>query len=190
MDRFERGAAPACLSAAQTALCAGAFNAHSVWTTFRGRVCYGEVRTALMNTSQQTCAFCAGGFAHSPESIEHFQPKAGAHAIPGAVLEWANLFPACMRCQQAKGDGYSHALLKPDAGEYSPAQFFIANPDDGSLEPVPGDQSNRAEVTINTYQLNRAALKRERRRVIRSLGGAASQPIDEYRYLAELFAPE
>lgn len=190
MDRFERGAAPACLSVAQTELCVGQFNANTAWNIFRGRVCYGVVRSALMNTSSQTCAFCAGGFAQSPESIEHFQPKAGAHGNPNTVLEWANLFPACMRCQQAKGDGYSPALLKPDADEYSPAQFFIANADDGSLEAVPGDESKRAEVTINTYQLNRAALKRERRRVIKTLGEAANQPAEEYRYLAELFPIE
>lgn len=190
MDRFERGVEPACLSAAQTELCAGQFNAASVWNTFRSRVCYGEVRSALMNTSCQTCAFCAGGFAQSPESVEHFQPKAGAHANPDTVLEWRNLFPACMRCQQAKGDAYSPALLKPDEDDYSPAQFFLANSDDGSLEAVPGDDSVRAQVTINTYQLNRAALKRERRLAIRALNAAPKQPVEEYRYLAELFATE
>lgn len=188
MDKFARGAEPDCLASSRGDLCQGAFDAGDVWNRFRGRKCYSEVRQTLLSTSQQTCAFCAGGFAQSPESVEHFEPKAGAHANADAVLEWSNLFPACMRCQQAKGDGFFTALLKPDADDYSPAQFFVANADDGSLEAVPGNASTRAKITIDTYQLNRAALKRERRRVIRSLGQAASQPVEEYRFLAELLS--
>lgn len=187
MDRFERTAAPDCLAQARNELCQEDFAAHGVWEKFRNRNCYGETRTALLNISGTTCAFCAGGFAQSPETVEHFRPKAGAHAHKDAVLDWANLFPACMRCQQAKGESFSLDLLKPDEPNYSPWQYFIANADDGSLEPLSNDEPHRAQVTIQTYDLNRAALKIERRRAIRQLHNAAAAPLEEYRFLAELF---
>lgn len=187
MDRFERSAAPDCLVQARGELCLGDFAAHAVWERFRNRNCYGETRAALLNISGTTCAFCAGGFAQSPETVEHFRPKAGALAHKDSVLDWSNLFPACMRCQQAKGDSFSADLLKPDEPAYSPWQYFIANADDGSLEPLPNHEPHRAEVTIQTYDLNRPALKVERRRAIRQLQNAADAPAEEYRFLAELF---
>ena len=187
MDRFERTPAPDCLAQARGDLCHSDFTAHAVWDKFRKRKCYDDTRTVLLNISGTTCAFCAGGFAQSPETIEHFRPKAGAHAHKDAVLDWANLFPACMRCQQAKGESFSLELLKPDEPNYSPWQHFIANADDGSLEPLHNDEPHRAQVTIQTYDLNRAALKIERRRAIRQLHNAAAAPLEEYRFLAELF---
>lgn len=187
MDRFERTGAPDCLAQERGDLCQGDFTAHAVWDRFRNRNCYGETRAALLNISGTTCAFCAGGFAQSPETVEHFRPKAGAHAHKDSVLDWSNLFPACMRCQQAKGASFSADLLKPDESGYSPWQYFIANADDGSLEPLSNDEPHRAQVTIQTYDLNRSALKVERRRAIRQLQSAAAMPVDEYRFLAELF---
>lgn len=189
MDRFERSAAPDCLAQARGELCQGDFAAHAVWEMFRKRNCYGETRAALLNISGMTCAFCAGGFAQSPETVEHFRPKAGVHAPKDSVLDWENLFPACVACQSAKGESFSTDLLKPDAPDYSPWRHFIANADDGSLEPLPNDAPQRAQVTIKTYKLNRAALKRERRNAIRALRSAAGAPveIEQYRFLVELF---
>lgn len=187
MDRFERSAAPDCLAQARGALCQGDFAAHGVWETFRNRKCYGVTRAALLGISGMTCAFCAGGFAQSPETIEHFRPKAGLLAHRDSVLDWNNLFPACMRCQQAKGDSFSANLLKPDDPNYSPWLHFIANADDGSLEPLPSHEPHRAQVTIETYDLNRSALKVERRRAIRQMQNAVTASVEEYRFLAELF---
>ena len=190
MDRFKRREAPGCLPVAKRDLCVERFNANSAWKTFRSRDCYGEVRSALLSSSRQTCAFCAGGFAQSNETIEHFRPKAGDHAEPEAVLEWSNLFPACNQCQSAKGAKFSTHLLKPDQDDYIPANCFVANAADGSLEGVPGAMEVKANVTIETYKLNRPALKLERRRAIRAIGESPGQPVEEYRFLAELFSTE
>ncbi len=188
MDKFARGTEPGCLANSRTELCQGAFDAGDVWSRFRDRKCYSEVRQMLLATSQQTCAFCAGGFAQSNETIEHFRPKAGDHAEPNVVLEWGNLFPACNQCQSAKGAKFSSQLLKPDHNDYIPVNCFVANAADGSLEGVPGAMEAKTKVTIETYKLNRPALKRERRRAIRALSESPGQPVEEYRFLAELFS--
>ena len=190
MDRFERTDAPLCLASARDELCQGDFDAHAVWNRFRQRNCYVETRSVLLSISYNTCAFCAGGFAQSPETIEHFQPKAGDAGSRDTVLEWDNLFPACMACQLEKGELFSGQLLKPDHDEYVPVNCCVANADDGSLEGVPGAMEAKANVTIETYKLNRPALKRERYRAIRALGEFPDQPVEEYRFLAELFATE
>ncbi len=189
VDKFARGAEPDCLANSRAELCQGAFDAGDVWNRFRGRNCYYEARQTLLNTSQQTCAFCAGfAFAFSPATIEHFEPKAGEHAKPDAVLDWSNLFPACMRCQQAKGDGYSSALLKPDDAGYSPVRHFIANYD-GSIDAVPGEDGERANVTIDMYDLNRVELKILRKRALEiARKKPSSEPFEGFRFFAELLS--
>lgn len=80
MNRFVRTSEPAYLQSARNDLCHGAYLADQVWERFRGRTVYGQLRGELLSISEHTCAFCAGGFAQSITTVEHFEPKAGPFA--------------------------------------------------------------------------------------------------------------
>jgi uncharacterized protein (TIGR02646 family) len=193
MDRFLRTPEPESLQSAHKDLCQGTYVAALVWKRFRQRNAYEDLRSELLHISQDTCAFCAGGFAQSPVTVEHFEPKSGPRANAQAVLRWSNLFPACAACQLEKADGFSDLLLKPDADEYSPSAYFWVDADDGSLKPLPcaGEAVQaQASKTIELYGLDRPPLKKERKQVLKQLQrkSADGDALDEYRFLKELFA--
>ncbi len=189
MDQFVRTAEPAALAQARGELCQGEYLATAVWNTFRSRKAYEIARANLIQISADTCAFCAGGFAQSNETIEHFVPKSGANADASQVLVWANLFPACNACQTAKLDKFSKDLLKPDASDYLPQTYFWIEADDGSLVPSPAanaDQQRQAQTTIKLYGLDRSALKNERRKALRDFERDGKAGLHHYRFISQL----
>lgn len=193
MDRFQRTVEPEYLQAARDELCQGAYLAGQVWDRFRQRNVYDELRSALLSISDETCAFCAGGFAQSPVTVEHFEPKSGPHASSAKVLAWENLFPCCYACQQAKGTRFSVDLIKPDLEHYQPAAYFLIDADDGALKPAPHaheDVQNQVVKTIQTYGLDRPALKKERKQKLRQMmkNQDDAEDLGGYRFLKELFA--
>jgi uncharacterized protein (TIGR02646 family) len=191
MDQFVRTAEPAALAQERNELCQGEYVATKVWDTFRKRKAYQTVRDQLLQISFDTCAFCSGGFAQSNETIEHFIPKSGVNADATQVLAWANLFPACGACQTAKLDKYSGDLLKPDATDYLPQTYFWIEAHDGSLVPSPAAsqaQQQQAKTTIDTYKLDRSALKKERRKALRDFEREGTDALHHYRFIAELLA--
>ena len=192
MDRFERTAEPDYLQSARDELCQGQYLAQNVWDRFRNRNAYQLLKEQLLLISGETCAFCAGGFAQSPVTVEHFEPKSGPHANPAKVLVWDNLFPACYACQQAKLADFSQDVIKPDFEDYQPAEYFLIDVDDGALKPLPtasADVQKQVNTTIDTYGLDRPALKKERLHVLRQLMKNQTDPLDldQYRFLKELF---
>ncbi len=189
MDQFVRTAEPAALAQAWGELCQSEYIATAVWETFRKRKAYQAVRDNLMQASNDTCAFCAGGFAQSNETIEHFVPKSGANADASQVLTWANLFPACSACQTAKLDRFSTDILKPDLLEYLPQTYFWIEADDGSLVPSPAAsevQQRQAQTTIDMYKLDRSALKRERRKALKDFKRDGAHGLHNYRFIGQL----
>jgi uncharacterized protein (TIGR02646 family) len=193
MDRFQRTAEPDYLQAARDELCQGEYLAHHVWERFRQRNVYDQLRSKLLSISNETCAFCAGGFAQSPVTVEHFEPKAGPHENPKKVLAWENLFPSCYACQLAKGSKFSTDLIKPDLDHYQPASYFLIDVDDGALKPAPhaqADVQSKVIKTIETYGLDRPALKKERKQKLRQMlkNQDDGDNLSEYRFLKELFA--
>lgn len=189
MDPFVRPAEPDALARERNELCQGDYSATTVWGTFRKRKAYHTVRDRLMQVSSETCAFCAGGFAQSAETIEHFVPKSGANADETQMLVWSNLFPACSACQTAKQDKFSNDLLKPDADGYLPQTYFWIEADDGSLVPSPAAsqaQQRQAQTTIDTYKLDRSALKKERRKVLRDFEREGDDGLHLYRFIGEM----
>jgi len=190
MDRFERTPEPEYLQSARDELCQGEYLASHVWEKFRNRNAYETLRNDLLSISDETCAFCAGGFAQSTVTVEHFEPKSGPHESREKVLVWENLFPACNACQQAKGTKFSPDLIKPDLDEYQPSAYFLIDADDGALKPAPGVQADKAAKTIEIYGLDRPALKKERRQKLKQM--MKHQDTDDesegYRFLKELFA--
>lgn len=61
------------------------------------------LKKALLEMSHDKCAYCECmlGIESKDVTIDHFLPK----AVNGdKVVEWENLFPACLRCNRKKND--------------------------------------------------------------------------------------
>lgn len=114
----------------------------------------------LISMTNNHCAFCDGTpFGHmSPFTIEHFRPK---HLFKKLAFHWHNLFPCCYVCQAASNKAwrtsFNKAVLKPDDSNYQFSKYFVADFASGRIEVNPtssASDQNRAQVTIDAYDLN------------------------------------
>ena len=125
------------------------------WPQHEGRPLNQLLLPALLAMTQAHCAFCDGVLGpESPETIDHFRPKA---RFPEHAFRWPNLFSAYATCQQAKGERWDEKLLKPDAPEHSFSDFFLCDADSGEVHPNPAVSATdraRAQVTIEILELN------------------------------------
>jgi hypothetical protein len=101
--------------------------------------------------------------------IEHYVAKTIA---VGLAFEWDNLFPACPKCNGAKGNtDHNNVLLKPDAED--PEPYFWVHPDTGELQPHPAlDEARRgrAVFTRDLCDLNRRGLTSQRAELYTRVG--------------------
>lgn len=114
----------------------------------------------LLEATAHHCAYCDGFPVGetSRETIDHFRPK-GLEPFFHLAFEWANLFPACDKCQDEKRDRFDERLLKPDAPGYDFDLYFDFNAKTGELEPnlrAGLEDQSKALVTIATFGLNTA----------------------------------
>jgi uncharacterized protein (TIGR02646 family) len=119
------------------------------------------------------CAYCEGSLGETGRAtIDHFFPRTPFRSLS---LAWANLFPACDRCNSTyKRDQYSCRLLKPD--EDAVDRFFEFDPLTGRIDPHPAlsrrDQA-RARVTARVFGLNAPGRCHARKQTVRDLSNAA-----------------
>lgn len=102
------------------------------------------------------------------DSIEHFKPK-GRAEFYRLAYQWENLYTCCWHCQQAKGEDFDHALLRPDEPGYTFERYFIFNfsTDEIEIHPNPdatAEEKHRAETTINLLGMNEKGQPRARMR--------------------------
>lgn len=142
------------------------------------------VREALRDTFGERCAFCGRGAQSDNELVtHHFRPAEGAVAEDGEISRrhywwlayaWENLYLACSECQTAQGRKFPvgnararagsgpEALMKESAELLDPCaenvEALLVYLDTGEL--VAGDR--RAKTTIDTLELNRPRLVRDR----------------------------
>ena len=87
---------------------------NSVWS-------HDSIKTALMESSSEKCAYCECSLAIESNymEVEHFEHK---DKYPEKVVEWNNLLPACKRCNVAKGthDVNDEPIINP----------YVLNPKD------------------------------------------------------------
>jgi hypothetical protein len=103
------------------------------------------------------------------KTIEHFHPKT-IEEFEVLVLDWWNLFYRCNCCQQAKGDDFHPALLKPDADDYDFDRYFKFEFELGEIHPASAEGTpdyERAYETIRLYGLNDAGRPRHRRNALK-----------------------
>ena len=117
------------------------------------------IKATLEQETHEKCAYCESKIKHvTYGDIEHILPK-NKDARPDLYVEWTNLTLACEQCNRSgKRTYYSPQLLLINPYIDDPEQHF--NDIGPLIMPVPGD--NRAYVTRNVLQLNRAALVERR----------------------------
>ncbi|MEQ9243728.1 HNH endonuclease [Roseovarius indicus] len=125
-----------------------------------------EVKQALVNETQEKCAYCESKIRHIDDGdIEHIIPKSRA---PEMSFDWENLTLACTICNRNKGDYYAEPgseqeLINPYQDD--PKQHFLFQRE--LLTPIPGDL--RAWLSEERIELNRAELIERRRENMLSL---------------------
>jgi uncharacterized protein (TIGR02646 family) len=120
------------------------------------------IRQALLELSHGKCAYCEQTLnASSLTEIDHYTARS---LRPDLAFEWTNLLPTCSVCNNRKrGQDHHDLLLKPDNDDPEPSLWLDFST--GRLRPNPRrdhDQQARAQVTIDTCDLNRRALARFR----------------------------
>lgn len=164
---------------------------------------YGDpaVRAALRQLSDGNCAFCESLLGEHFD-VDLFRPRANALSLSGErsaehywwlALDWRNLYPACARCNRAKGtrfpvrgprvplDARWRTLDEELALLLDPCPVYLDDPashlvflEDGTVAAVaysdlpPWEQRRygqptRGQVTIDVFQLNRGQLVEKRR---------------------------
>jgi uncharacterized protein (TIGR02646 family) len=125
------------------------------------------------DTEPRMCAYCDGPLLEqSRETIDHFLPR---HAFPELSLAWANLFPACDRCNSTnKRERWSCHLVRPDTDPVD--TWFDVDRLTGRLRASPElDRPTRARIrlTIRVFLLNDNPRCLGRLRVMNEMENAA-----------------
>ncbi|MEK1888215.1 MAG: AAA family ATPase [Phyllobacterium sp.] len=146
-----------------------------------------EVEAPLRELFHNKCAFCETRLEFGPVEIDRFRPPVGATNMDGRgsldhygwlALEWNNLYPICGACNRAKKSlfpvrGERAAILTPidqinsaeiallldPANDQPETHFEFAA--DGSIKAI----TERGEVTIKVFNLNRTPLRDDRREI-------------------------
>lgn len=147
------------------------------WRVHEGQAVNRIILPALRGMTGGHCAYCDGFPIEtvSRETIDHFRPKS---LFPELAYLWENLFLACDRCQAAKADYFSSAMLKPDEDEYAFQRFFQVDFKTGRLEPnsaAPEADQERASITIRALRLNEHGRPMARIRALKDFGRLAPE---------------
>lgn len=152
------------------------------------------IREHLAPMSHGKCFYCESTLERTSRAeIEHHFPK--STAIDDAFT-WENLSLSCSICNQSKSASpLGNILVRPDIDD--PECFFWLS-FEGALEPHPlldTENQQRAQQTIEVYQLNRWALcdirSQCRSRIHRWMQRAVQEEsIEVQEELLELLAPQ
>lgn len=149
----------------------------------RGLLELPSLHRALGRVFSHRCAFCGRGEATTSLETHHFRPPEGAVAADGSssrrhywwlAYRWENLYLACSECRKAQGQKFpvsdrrarvgsgpealakeSPLLLDPVLDDPEQVLVYL---DSGEI--VSGDA--RGKATIDTFELNRRRLVKER----------------------------
>lgn len=117
-----------------------------VWNSSKIKL---PLKKALVDMSYGKCVFCECmlGIESKDITIDHFRPKTNNADI---VVEWNNLFPACLRCNREKSD-YEGRIINPCEDE--PKQYLgVSNIQRYRLKGI--DAAGIGKNTINRVNLN------------------------------------
>lgn len=107
------------------------------------------LRNALLDMSQRKCCYCECRIAIESKdvTVEHFLPK---KTYSEKVLEWENLFPACLRCNRTKRD-QDDKIVNPCENE---PKKYLALCSENLFRLKGIDDENVGKNTIRIIKLN------------------------------------
>lgn len=124
-----------------------------------------ENKIALGKSSYGKCMYCESIIAHIDFAhVEHIKPKAD-DKYPELKYDWNNLGYACPKCNNAKSDNYYEDTPYINPYNEDPEQYLTFF----GAYLFPKNGSERAEITINDIELNRAELVSRRQDKINDL---------------------
>lgn len=127
------------------------------WKTFNKQKINHLILPILKEQTQERCSYCDFfPLRLNDRTIDHFKPK-GIPAFYQYVYQWENLYACCGHCQQARGENYDDALLRPDEPDYSFDRYFIFKVATGEILPRPNAtdvERQRAAVSIRFWKMN------------------------------------
>lgn len=121
-------------------------NERAVWNSPKIKA---PLKKALMDMSHEKCSYCECklGIESKDVTIAHLIPKS---ADSDKVVEWTNLFPACLRCNRKKRDNVD-TIVNPCKNE--PKEYLgIANANRYRLKAI--DAGEIGKNTIRVIGLN------------------------------------
>lgn len=133
--------------------------------TFQYR--HSEIKEALISSSYGKCAFCEcvpseGGNVE----VEHFKPKS---LYPECAFDWANLLPACRKCNGSKSDHDTEADPIINPFEEDPLKKFFY--DGLKIKVSVKGGCSISQRTIEVCGLNSIRLWKPRSAILVSLYG-------------------
>ena len=122
-----------------------------------------EIKEIVRKLFHGKCVFCEEmietvTYAH----IEHFYPKSIYYE---KTFEWENLFPACHKCNIAKGDfdTQKYPIVNPEID--TPEHYFIYR--DIRIQPAPDSPDReKSQRTIEVCDLHRLSLFRPMAKIL------------------------
>ncbi|PTQ90158.1 hypothetical protein [Agitococcus lubricus] len=147
------------------------------------KTCFSCAKEQLMSMTQHNCAFCDGALGvESRKTIEHFRPK---ESFPQLAYVWDNLFSCCDVCQSEKLAQFDESLLKPDEPTYQFYHYFQVSFRTGEIQPssiASQSHQQRAEITINLYQLNKLERCKARLKELHAFRPHEGDMLDDFNY--------
>lgn len=131
------------------------------------------LKEALLEMSHGKCSYCecALGIESKDVTIDHFLPK---KSHEGLVVEWENLFPACLRCNRKKNDNEDR-LVNPCMDK--PADYIgLAKKNPFRLVGI--DDEKIGKNTITAIGLND---------IVRVMGIRMEQWENIYQHMEEIY---
>lgn len=119
---------------------------------------YGRAKRYLINRTGEYCHVCERRIAREEADVEHILPRA---FYPAEIGNWDNFLLICQACNKSKSDndpGQNYPLTHAFPHLENTFDFIEVNLASGHLRPVHGliiADSDRANATINLYQLNK-----------------------------------
>ncbi|GEM_PF-635751 len=144
---------------------------------------HGDIKQAIEEMFHGKCVFCesiinASGDIHT----EHFYPKS---LYPQCTFEWRNLFPACKKCNDPKGnyDTYTYPMVNPERDD--PEKCFVYR--DVRIHPaLDSPDFEKGQRTIEVCDLHRFELFRPIARILEQFyktEKVLKETVSEYRPL-------
>ena len=149
---------------------------------------HAQFYQALGEITAYHCSYCDEfPIDQRVKQIDHFKPVSGFLDL---VYEWSNLYLSCVGCNTSKMAKYNDLILRPDAQDYVPTDYFLFDTTTGEIlinERKGNEYAERAKMTRDIFDLNNPSIIEKRLKAVSNFNrdrklGEVSLDIDNYDY--------